>query len=148
MLGRKWLFWIGVSICACSSDGGTSDSNDGTPAERHAIGKADSTGTCADHCGEKSSGNCWCDAECSKFGDCCADIAEACPKPPSTCAAVLCGPETVCIQDCDATGCAAKCVANVSCATIFCAPEKTCKPYPGCTGLKCPGHCVDPTPPV
>ena len=55
-------------------------------AERRvAIGKADLAGSCqvgaTKHCGGKSSGNCWCDASCDKFGDCCADKKSVCDQP-------------------------------------------------------------------
>ncbi len=37
-------------------------------------------GSCEESCGQQSlSGDCWCDAECIGFGDCCTDFADACP---------------------------------------------------------------------
>ncbi len=47
-------------------------------------------GPCVDHCGSSSEENgaqCWCDDQCSKYGDCCSDYEEACvgeaPSGPS-----------------------------------------------------------------
>jgi hypothetical protein len=53
----------------------------GSETERAPIGKADSlSGSCADGdvCGGPSKGSCWCDEQCSKYGDCCSDYATAC----------------------------------------------------------------------
>src|SRR5690606_39223406 len=61
------LLVTGVGAAACASDG--------SDAERGPIGKADLIGSCADtSCdGAAPSGNCYCDAECATFGDCCSD---------------------------------------------------------------------------
>ena len=50
---------------------------------RHPLGKADSVGSCAatDCDGPAPDGNCWCDAACVEFGDCCADKVEVCDAP-------------------------------------------------------------------
>ncbi len=41
-------------------------------------GNADSAGSCQDVCGEKSESGCWCDDECSFYGDCCNDKFSVC----------------------------------------------------------------------
>ena len=36
--------------------------------------------SCAGHCGTQSADkSCWCDSQCTKYGDCCKDVASACP---------------------------------------------------------------------
>jgi hypothetical protein len=51
--------------------------------ERGPLGKADSVGSCAasDCEGQAVDGNCWCDADCAEYGDCCADRVEVCEAP-------------------------------------------------------------------
>ena len=65
---------------ACSAAGTDDDAID-----RHPLGKADAIGSCKladgdDACGGKSAGNCWCDDECTRFGDCCADRVAVCDE--------------------------------------------------------------------
>ncbi len=44
-------------------------------------------GSCSGQCGAPTpQGNCYCDAVCTVFGDCCPDIATACPAPGASCA--------------------------------------------------------------
>jgi len=66
--------------------------------ERGTVGKADGalTGTCEDACGGKSTGGtCYCDAQCSKYGDCCTDYEPVClgpdpkPEPEPVCSGTL-----------------------------------------------------------
>ncbi|MEM6990539.1 MAG: protein-arginine deiminase family protein [Myxococcota bacterium] len=58
--------------------------------ERGTAGKAEAPGSCqpADCGGRASIGSCWCDAECTGFGDCCSDKAAVCdgdvPEPAAT----------------------------------------------------------------
>jgi len=69
---------------ACGGDDASDPQGGATPdpGERGPIGKADSFGSCAsdtgDACGGQSDGNCWCDASCVEFGDCCDDRALIC----------------------------------------------------------------------
>jgi len=35
-------------------------------------------GSCEGACGGESADGCWCDAECSQYGDCCMDVCDAC----------------------------------------------------------------------
>jgi hypothetical protein len=37
-------------------------------------------GSCDGACGGKSADGCWCDAQCSKYGDCCDDYPQVCPN--------------------------------------------------------------------
>ena len=61
----------------------TACAGDADDVERGPIGKADAVGSCADtECdGAAPSGNCFCDAECANFGDCCSDYVEECEAP-------------------------------------------------------------------
>lgn len=34
--------------------------------------------SCEDRCGAQAPGGCWCDTQCTDFGDCCSDQADAC----------------------------------------------------------------------
>src|SRR5688572_20305658 len=68
---------LGCSAADMSPDG--DDSNE----PRVPLGKADNNGVCkADngqsYCGGKSKGTCWCDSDCERYGDCCADKVSAC----------------------------------------------------------------------
>jgi len=38
----------------------------------------DDSGSCEGNCGEKSDAGCWCDDQCSKYGDCCGDYEQVC----------------------------------------------------------------------
>lgn len=76
-----WLPWSLLAVlggCSVAAPGGV-DAED-----RHPLGKADAIGSCRegeeDHCGGKSSGNCWCDEQCSEFGDCCGDYVAVCEQ--------------------------------------------------------------------
>lgn len=84
----RWALALGslaLAPLACSGAGGESDGAGGSGGggERGPIGKADNTGHCVtatqSFCGAQSDGNCWCDGQCSSFGDCCEDYATACP---------------------------------------------------------------------
>jgi hypothetical protein len=49
---------------------------------RGPLGKADVIGTCGETCeGPSPLGNCWCDADCLAYGDCCEDQLMFCPAP-------------------------------------------------------------------
>jgi hypothetical protein len=48
--------------------------------------------SCADSCGGEAPGGCWCDEQCSKYGDCCGDHLAQC-KPQASCAG-SCGGKT------------------------------------------------------
>jgi len=95
------LLVTGVGAAACASDG--------SDAERGPIGKADLIGSCADtSCdGAAPSGNCYCDAECATFGDCCSDYVEVCEADTAaSCgglAGLLCDEGTYCHYDIDQT---------------------------------------------
>ena len=47
-------------------------------------GKADHLDTCEDSCGGQSAGECWCDDQCSYYGDCCDDKVDICDAPQET----------------------------------------------------------------
>jgi hypothetical protein len=72
---------LASSACSGSDDGATGGSSGGS-GNRGPIGKADNTGQCAtttqSFCGGKSDGTCWCDDQCSSFGDCCNDYGSTC----------------------------------------------------------------------
>jgi hypothetical protein len=66
-------------LAACADDDATYD--------RGPIGKADAVGSCAGtECdGQAPDGNCFCDAECAEFGDCCGDFVEVCEAGSAPC---------------------------------------------------------------
>ena len=63
-----------LALVSCASE--TDFEPDPTRAP---IGKADGVNdTCEDSCGGKSAGSCWCDDQCSYYGDCCDDKVDIC----------------------------------------------------------------------
>jgi len=42
--------------------------------------------SCDGACGGQAAGGCWCDDQCTKYGDCCSDKAEICAPDPNSCA--------------------------------------------------------------
>jgi hypothetical protein len=77
---------LAATALACSSEDASDPQGQDTPTpERGPIGKADSYGSCAaasgDHCNGQSDGNCWCDASCLEYGDCCEDRDAVCGEP-------------------------------------------------------------------
>ncbi len=65
--------------------GCANESNFEPDPTRGPLGKADNlSNTCQDSCGEKSAGSCWCDENCSFYGDCCDDKAAICDAPQLT----------------------------------------------------------------
>ncbi len=67
-----------ASLVACSQD--ASFEPDPTRAP---LGKADSIGSCQGNCGQKAN-DCWCDDQCSYYGDCCDDKVSTCDAPVAT----------------------------------------------------------------
>jgi hypothetical protein len=76
-------------LAACGGDddggggggggGGGSDGGGGGDGERGPVAIADLEGSCADtDCDGSGSGNCYCDTDCSFYGDCCDDYWMAC----------------------------------------------------------------------
>ncbi len=68
-----------LSVAACDAEVAPPTA----AAERAPIGKADLVdGSCAaadgDYCGGPSDGLCYCDVDCTAFGDCCADVVAVC----------------------------------------------------------------------
>lgn len=53
---------------------------DGTCAAGQSCCPPATGGSCEGACGEKSADGCWCDDQCAQYGDCCEDLAEACPE--------------------------------------------------------------------
>ncbi len=80
-----------AALAACSGDNLNTDSNRGP------LGKADSIGSCQDNCGGPSDGSCWCDEECSFYGDCCDDKVAICDAPQQTVCGGFLG--SVCAED-------------------------------------------------
>ena len=68
-----------ATILASACTTAAVDDGQGDP-QRGPLGKADAVGTCAqtDCDGPAPVGNCWCDAQCVEFGDCCTDHADTC----------------------------------------------------------------------
>jgi hypothetical protein len=79
MRARIALSWILLTAGGCATEAGRDDG----AVDRHPLGKADAIGSCqtddgGDLCGGQSDGNCWCDAQCADFGDCCGDKIPVC----------------------------------------------------------------------
>jgi len=104
-------------------------------------------GSCVGKCGKYSkSWPCNCDTECQKIGDCCADLATACPPEPvpaGSCAQSDCAKDS---QGVDKNGAPVKCYCDSTCAQSkdCCADyETTCGKggtgpcVPKCAGKKC-----------
>lgn len=45
-------------------------------------GPAGGPNSCVGNCDKQASGGCWCDKDCAKYGDCCADIQAVCGGAP------------------------------------------------------------------
>jgi glyoxylase-like metal-dependent hydrolase (beta-lactamase superfamily II) len=99
--------------------------------------------SCAGHCGGPSSGDCYCDALCFAFQDCCDDACAACPElagciddPPGSCAGA-CGGKSD-----DGCWCDEACVGFDDCCEDFC---DACPLIPPCDsglgGPGCEGNC-------
>jgi hypothetical protein len=77
------LFFPALAACTTTTEPTATDD------DRGSLGKADLVGSCEhknkDLCGDKGTGNCWCDEACVDFGDCCSDADEVCgieqPEP-------------------------------------------------------------------
>jgi hypothetical protein len=137
----------------------TGETEPGEPVRRQKIGKADLVGSCQGqtetYCGTKTgSGNCWCDAACTGFGDCCADYETTCVDT-NECGEVLC--ELYCPygfakgeDGCDICACEAG--PEDACggfAGLLCPEGKICidNPNDDCDpqngGADCIGICID-----
>lgn len=78
----KFAVLLPLFVVACSAETSDEPIDPGQTEDRAPIGKADLTGSCKgatqNHCGGKSTGNCWCDSKCATFGDCCSDKPAVC----------------------------------------------------------------------
>jgi len=83
------LAWLGFAVmltaCGGDDDGGGGGGGDGGGGGRGPIAIADLSGSCADtDCdGPAPSGNCYCDADCTRYADCCDDYLAACSDGPA-----------------------------------------------------------------
>jgi hypothetical protein len=74
-------------------------------------------GSCDASCGGMSlDGECFCDAACSEFGDCCADFADACPEIAEDVAAPA--PANSCADSCGTASPAGDCWCDEACASL------------------------------
>jgi len=65
--------------------GCANESNFEPDPNRAPLGKADHlSNTCQDACGGKSAGSCYCDDDCTYYGDCCDDKVAICDAPQET----------------------------------------------------------------
>lgn len=81
MNGERLCLTLALCLGGCAAPG-PSDNDEGRG------GKADEErfGSCENSCGRQSAnGNCWCDDQCTSFGDCCGDKASVC-DPQGGCA--------------------------------------------------------------
>jgi hypothetical protein len=77
----------------------------------------DDPNTCAGACGGKSDGSCWCDDQCTGYGDCCDDYPQECAEPVDTCEAIVEGflDETAEIRSCTADAECGQVLTGTSC---------------------------------
>ena len=74
--------------------------------------------SCSGACGGKAEGDCWCDENCTEYGDCCADYAEECGEPqPDLCEELTEAylAETHAIQSCTEASECGQVLAGTSC---------------------------------
>jgi hypothetical protein len=88
---------------------------------------------CQGACGQQSAGDCYCDAACFGFGDCCADVCDFCSaEAPGECGG--CTPD--CLgKDCGDDGCGGSCGGCEPGST--CDPDGLCECVPQCEDLEC-----------
>ena len=85
LISVRWflgaLLLCGAVACSSSASdapvGGPGQAS-GSSNERKQLAKGDSWGSCDSACGGQSEGTCWCDAQCTDYGDCCDDYVAAC----------------------------------------------------------------------
>lgn len=78
-------------------------------------------GSCNGFCGAKSQGNCYCDAACVSYGDCCNDYTNYCLNSTGACPSVyspVCGSNGITYTN--------KCEANLANANIACEGKCPC----------------------
>jgi len=64
-------------ICTGDTSGSEAGTKTGVRVFWNAITVEQIRDSCVNHCGG-SSGACWCDSQCTQFGDCCADKCQVC----------------------------------------------------------------------
>ncbi|MCH9681572.1 MAG: hypothetical protein K0V04_09075 [Deltaproteobacteria bacterium] len=69
------FFAVGLTGCVVEDEGRTVGADRGTWQSGE---KADDTATCAGSCNDQAAAGCWCDEQCSDYGDCCPDKASVC----------------------------------------------------------------------
>ena len=129
---------------------------------RGPLGKADVVGTCGEVCeGPAPVGNCWCDADCLAFGDCCEDRVDSCPAPAdSVCGGpqnLPCGSGEYChfdveVDACGPVGAMGTCVAKPEiCLEVYdpvCGCDgqtygNSCKAHLAGVNVAAQSHCAD-----
>jgi hypothetical protein len=116
-------------------------------------GKADGNFSCVNRCGGLAPGGCWCDADCAKHNDCCADKSSVCDRRAPSCEG-HCGGQSPagcwCDGDCSGSGdgCpdrAKQCDAPDPCAGVTCEqpPAPTCADGTTRRSFASPGTCAD-----
>jgi len=77
---------LGLSACVVDAEEPTRDTRSENNGKADALGSCESTS--GDFCDEQSAEGCWCDSQCTDFGDCCSDRAVVCegaePTPEPT----------------------------------------------------------------
>lgn len=83
MRGAALLVVMGLLVLGCSVDDPEASTGGDPPQDRTPWkpGKADSTATCLEKCGEQAEAGCWCDDGCITYGDCCPDKVTMCGGP-------------------------------------------------------------------
>jgi hypothetical protein len=103
-----------VNAVSCFVPCGSSDPPQGTPEPEP------DPSSCEGSCDAQAPGGCWCDAQCTQFGDCCSDYANLCIELPTPPPAPPPPPEGDCVGACGAQSpagcwCDAQCVQFGDC---------------------------------
>ena len=140
----KKALWLPLSLvlalpfgCSSAESPTPGGSGGAAPGERRTpIGKADLAGSCKDnagttYCGGKTKeGNCWCDAGCQNYGDCCSDVKTVCGDGGNSCESTKdCDPGFYCKSEdgCNTPGTCTKIPAGTVCPAVV-------MTYCGCDG--------------
>ena len=71
------------SVSACNNGPATTAADD-EAGINFLYGSPTNPNSCDDNCGSQAPGGCWCDSQCSSFGDCCSDYQALCLQPSPT----------------------------------------------------------------
>ncbi len=71
------------SVSACNNTPATTAADDNAGiVSLYGSGGGTNPNSCKNNCGSQAPGGCWCDSQCTSFGDCCSDFQAQCQAPP------------------------------------------------------------------